>query len=390
METKDASSLTNSSVSDLDKTMAKKPFRINSKASIGVTTEDRRTTKDSTKDMTSSVKSPLTSQSHPLTKKSAFRLRELDENEQENSQLSLVANNLLMTRVKEDKLKYQQFLERLGLMKYYDQLWDLGVDSLEGLSKVTVEDFNHLYIPAGVQIKLQLELKKAGLGFETQTKEMGLDTSDLPGKNQNGPELGQTEQPKKTSKLNFGIKMRADPPPPAKQMCTMSIETDPIDDDNIPLNVDEDVGPLNHRLPPSTKEIVSKTDPFQKQGKAASSSTDGQVAAGQLITSQSETKEAFNFASIGGSDWVNCFDDLYQGNEDSNFSAGNYRLSSQGYEGSQANLGKKTRPPSTRVACYGCFRQMEPEEAFDHRHMPGKVASSNAAVLLEGVHAEGV
>lgn len=390
METKDASSLTNSSVSDLDKTMAKKPFRINNKASIGVTTEDRRTTKDSAKDINSSIKSPLTSQTLPQTKRSAFKLRELDENEQENSQLSLVANNLLMNRVKEDKLKYQQFLERLGLMKYYDQFWDLGVDSLEGLSKVTVEDFNHLYIPAGVQIKLQLELKKAGLGFETPTKEMALDTSDLPGRSQPQPELPQNDKPKITSKLNFGIKMKPDQQVPAKQTCTMSIETDPIDDDDIPLNVDEDLQSANQRIVLSKRELGSKNDTIQKNARPSSTSTDSQVAPGKLITTQNDTNEVFSFANLGSSEWVNCFTDLYLGNPDSNSYAANYSSSSKGHEGGQVNFPKKQRPPSTRVACYGCFLQMEPEEAFDHRHMPGKVVRSNPAFLLKSLYSEGV
>ena len=85
---------------------------------------------------------------------------------------------MLNTRVKEDKKELEVLLEKLGLMRVYDQLWDLGVDSLEGLSRVQTEDFNHMMIPAGTQLKIQRELRKAGLHKDQEVKEVGM-TADL-------------------------------------------------------------------------------------------------------------------------------------------------------------------------------------------------------------------
>lgn len=57
-------------------------------------------------------------------------------------------------RIGEDKVEFQDFLEKANLMKYYDQLWEIGVDNLDELANCTVEDFNNLKIPMGHQVKI--------------------------------------------------------------------------------------------------------------------------------------------------------------------------------------------------------------------------------------------
>lgn len=376
VETKDASSLTNSSVSDLEKTMPKKPFRINSKATIAVSTEDKKVSKDSAKELKPAMRSPLPSQSTTPMTTSKFKLIELDESERENSELSLLANKLLMNRVKEDKVKYQQFLERLGLMKYYDPFWDLGVDSLEGLSKLTVEDYNHLYIPAGIQIKIQLELKKSGMGIESQTKEMALDTNDLPGAALLRTSINETDKPKAAPKLNFGIKMKANKPAATVTMCSMAIETEPVDDKHIPLNVEEDLIQSRPRISPDRPKNSIETSFGPVTKKATKESGQSPRDSTESVTAQSETKTPFSFAAIGDGEWKNCFEELYTGQSGAS-PGGQFNLgSSYGVTASAGqSFGARTQQ-TKRVACYCCFRQMEEDEAFDHRHMPGKVGSS--------------
>jgi hypothetical protein len=67
-------------------------------------------------------------------------------------------------------------MERTGIMRYYDGLWDLGVDSLQSLSKVTIEEFNQLFVPAGTQIKIQRELKRQGILLDDEVKDMSTAT----------------------------------------------------------------------------------------------------------------------------------------------------------------------------------------------------------------------
>jgi hypothetical protein len=370
VESKDASSLTNSSVSDLEKTMPKKPFRINSKASVGVSTEEKKSTKPTVKDLSSSIMPSQSSQTNIQPKPVKFRLADLDEGELENSQLSLMANKVLMNRVKEDKVQYQQFLERLGLMKYYDQFWELGIDSLEGLSKVTVEDFNHLYIPAGTQIKIQKELKKAGVNQVSQTQDMGLDTSDLPSNDLNITPLRKTVETKTTPKINFGIKMKATNKPTVVTTCSMAIETDPVDSSDIPLNVNED-------LPPASISSIS-TKPKTKKVTFSSSGTQSDISASDqplhefpnYSTHNTVESAPFSFTNIGGAEWTNCFDTL---NDEQRGQGRSGYIFQRGPGAVLMTPAPPNLGPSTRVSCYSCFRQLEPEEAFDHRHMPGKV-----------------
>ena len=383
METKDASSLTNSSVSDLDKTMPKKPFRISSKVSVGLSTEDKKQSRQIVRDQ--KPQNQINRLRPVPTGQYAVKslLNNFEDNPEEISSSSLLAGSILAGRVKEDLKEYESFLDRLGLMQYYDRLWEIGVDSLDGLAKVTVEDYNHLFVPAGSQIKIQRELKKIGRGADPGTKEMAIDTEDL---SEGASELKKIPQPatgKLQSRLNFGVKMKATPAPVQVTTCSMAIETDPVDDHDMPLNVNEDkdlssdISSLQH--PVNTRDQMNcsvQTEPLPCLEEPSQ----------QEEPAKPEQGFAFSFANIGGSEWTNCFG----GNTGTQFSMEPVQRKPREERAIASKLVSMSTGtvagPSNSVACYGCFKLAEADETYEHRQMPSKVISTELDVLLFEMH----
>lgn len=133
-----------------------------------------------------------------------FYLSEIGSQSAIEQQLIANISKNIMGRVDGDKRDYENFLEDRGLMKYYDTFFDIGVSSLDELSKMTVEDFNNLFIPMGHQIKIEKGLKK--LGYAQVEKKVSnasaaMATDDI-----------QENIPKSNNylngKLNFGIKVK--------------------------------------------------------------------------------------------------------------------------------------------------------------------------------------
>jgi hypothetical protein len=370
----DTSSLTNSSVSDLEKTLPKKPFRINSKVSVGLSTEDKKQTKSVQPQLKGQTQSIQTTTNLTQTLAPRVKLKDLNSDNNEDIEFGAFAGTMIQNRVKEDRLQYEEFLERLGLMKYYDKLWDIGVDSLEGLSKVTVEDYNHLFIPAGIQIKIQRELRFAGVGQESQTKDAGIGTDDTLKTSANIDSNSPKRAPKKTTQLNFGIKMKAESTPAKVQVCTMAIETDPIDEGDIPLNVNEDYHEKNtstesrqatiHDLVKRTKEIQTQVD----ENNSLPNKPKIPVQVEEVKTNP------FSFTGIGGSEWSNNFAEiLYSNDKNENQSS----INSRQFESTFHPMKPRELKVTNRVACYGCFKQIEPAESFHHKNLTNKVDPIN-------------
>lgn len=379
VQSKEASSLTNSSVSDLDKTLPKKPFRINSKASVAVSTEDKRAARPLLRDTKKPVMTSQSSQISAPAKSVNFKLNDLAAEDNDGLAMSDLANQILTNRVKEDRKIYEEFLERLGLMKYYDRLWEIGIDSLDGLSRVTVEDFNHMFIPAGTQIRIQLELKKAGHGAANHMKDVSMGTEDEGDSNMYSGELQSKAQTKTRPALNFGINMKKSQAPFKPAMCSMAIETDPVDDKDIPLNVDEDLGKKHSLEPPQNENKSQVLENKSLNISSKRSTVEMAIAATSTEDVEPDVSKPFSFAGLGGAEWTNYQSVPY---DFSSSSVNNNSSAGRPLQTSSAGTMPRKLKVTNRVACYGCFKQVEPEDTLVHKHLPSRVMFSNQGVLL--------
>lgn len=331
---------------DLEKTLPKKnAFRIKKTVSIAVGTDDKKTSRP-----TQAIpQNPL------LTQTSSLKLNDLRSREEEASPNAAFLQNILRGRISEDKRLLDQFLEKHGLMKFYDQLWEIGVDSLEGLSKVTFVEFNAMYMTAGYQLKIQKELKNLGICRESETKDMAVTTdfeapaAPLP----RPPAPAPNPSSLKSGKLNFGISLKK-----AEKTHSVSVGTDSLPgDENMPLNVETEAGPSLPAKAPSSplpaKRVKFADDPPASPPKPATGAP------------------AFSFAAVGGTTWKNeLFVERF----------GSPESSTQGL----------SRDPVKKASCYCCFRPVSEDEAFTHRILAGKVASGEPVLLLEQVPQSGV
>jgi len=322
---------------DLEKTLPKKnAFRIKKTVSIAVGTDDKkpaRPTQANSRDIL-------------LTQSSGLRLTDLKAREEEGSTNASLLQNILKGRISEDKRQLDQFLEKHGLMKFYDQLWELGVDSLEGLSKVTFVEFNAMYMTAGYQLKIQKELKKLGITKDNETKDIAVGTDPeavavaLP--RQPAPHSNPSHL--KAGKLNFGISLKK-----AEKTHSVSTGTDALPgDSDMPLNVETDPA-----KPPSNKQATRRV-------KFADDQTHSSPP------KHSSDAPAFSFASIGGDTWKN-------------------ELFEERFSAPEASAAANSRSQAKKASCYCCFRPVSEEEAFSHRILSGKVVVAQPVLLFAEV-----
>lgn len=397
---KDIALATINSTSDLEKTAPrKKTFRISSNTSsvgVGTTTEERRISANSSsklpandsqvEDKSAQAQSSQVSENNSITgdwsrktvktrlvalpdalnqtqsskqhSGTTLRLTDLGGNAQSEqkteTQLTL---KLLNSRIKEDKKDYQEFLEALGLMRYYDELWELGVDTLEALANVDVEQLNLMKMPAGVQIKMQRELKKRGYQSEGEIRDMavGTDANDSHIQITENPAAGSVKQAKvsniKDGKLNFGIKVQK------IEKTSESIGTDPLPfDDDIPLNINTDGGGGKVMIPSSLK---TKLEPTNSKSKS--------------ISQQATPAEKFSFASLGDTNWDNLM--AFQSDPSALTLVDNNKQKN--------SMSNHTRPVTAKkVSCYSCYKSVPEDEAYTHRSLISKVISFDRSISV--------
>ena len=315
--------------SDLDKTLPKKnTFRIKKTVSIAIGTDDNKISKAPLKSLKKSQ----------VAVSNGLRLGDLRSLDKEVPKDIGAINNILNARINDDKIEYEKFLNRLGLMRYYDQLWDIGVDSLEGLSKVTFIDYNALNIVAGMQLKIQRELKNIGITREPQTKNASIGTEPS-GETITTIKLTSTSE-NNQRKLNFGIKL-------SKLEQThhdMSIGTDPIPDgSDIPLNVETE----------NNQTVINNDSTRYKNKKARFEDSHT-----ENIQKQQEPKPTFSFTSLGSEKWSNFEFEMPKLNDN---------IENESRRVFKENSLKK-------VGCYGCYKSLPEEDTLTHKKMPNKVA----------------
>ena len=315
--------------SDLDKTLPKKnTFRIKKTVSIAIGTDDNKISKAPLKSLKKSQ----------VAVSNGLRLGDLRSLDKEVPKDIGAINNILNARINDDKIEYEKFLNRLGLMRYYDQLWDIGVDSLEGLSKVTFIDYNALNIVAGMQLKIQRELKNIGITKEPQTKNASIGTEPS-GETITTIKLTSTSE-NNQRKLNFGIKL-------SKLEQThhdMSIGTDPIPDgSDIPLNVETE----------NNQTVINNDSTRYKNKKARFEDSHT-----ENIQKQQEPKPTFSFTSLGSEKWSNLEFEIPKLNDN---------IENESRRVFKENSLKK-------VGCYGCYKSLPEEDTLTHKKMPNKVA----------------
>ena len=315
--------------SDLDKTLPKKnTFRIKKTVSIAIGTDDNKISKAPLKSLKKSQ----------VAVSNGLRLGDLRSLDKEVPKDIGAINNILNARINDDKIEYEKFLNRLGLMRYYDQLWDIGVDSLEGLSKVTFIDYNALNIVAGMQLKIQRELKNIGITKEPQTKNASIGTEPS-GETITTIKLTSTSE-NNPRKLNFGIKL-------SKLEQThhdMSIGTDPIPDgSDIPLNVETE----------NNQTVINNDSTRYKNKKARFEDSHT-----ENIQKQQEPKPTFSFTSLGSEKWSNFEFEMPKLNDN---------IENESRRVFKENSLKK-------VGCYGCYKSLPEEDTLTHKKMPNKVA----------------
>lgn len=315
--------------SDLDKTLPKKnTFRIKKTVSIAIGTDDNKISKAPLKSLKKSQ----------VAVSNGLRLGDLRSLDKEVPKDIGAINNILNARINDDKIEYEKFLNRLGLMRYYDQLWDIGVDSLEGLSKVTFIDYNALNIVAGMQLKIQRELKNIGITKEPQTKNASIGTEPS-GETITTIKLTSTSE-NNQRKLNFGIKL-------SKLEQThhdMSIGTDPIPDGSyMPLNVETE----------NNQTVINNDSTRYKNKKARFEDSHT-----ENIQKQQEPKPTFSFTSLGSEKWSNFEFEMPKLNDN---------IENESRRVFKENSLKK-------VGCYGCYKSLPEEDTLTHKKMPNKVA----------------
>jgi len=153
----------------------------------------------------------------------------LSELKDKENKLIQNIQNSIRGRIASEKQEFQQFIDNRGLGSYYDRLWDVGIETLEALASLGVEQLNELKIPLGHQIKIEKGLKELGYIqpdqnttkstklIDTVTKPntnmvtcgMGTDDLEQPIKIENpklSDSISQRAEVKPKGKLNFGVK----------------------------------------------------------------------------------------------------------------------------------------------------------------------------------------
>lgn len=341
----------------------------------------------------------------------------------QNQEEGLLAS-ILSARIKQDKDELQVFLEKLGLMKFYDRLWDIGVDSLEGLAHVKVEEWNMMYVPAGTQMKIERELKKMGISAAGQAHDMAIGTDDL--------EAAESKPaiPERGLFAKYGIKMKK-----AEHSQTQSspLGTETVNDmkishsaaikspkqptmmsfggtqteetDSMPLNVEMDQGPIvrvveiRSKAPlksilkgPSLADSSPRTNrntanPSISAKKKAKFTLDGSTGTA-FETTQYGTQAStgfFSFANLGSNQWSigSAIVDHDERSTSSTPKADKPNLNSQG-KPAKTSAGASTQEAvalklnyvqkyqSRKVSCYSCYKTFDELEAMTHRSLPGR------------------
>lgn len=336
-----------------------KQFRIVKKANVGVSTDDSR--------MYRSGPSNFLSKSLQLADLS--RTVENTSQQQENSKLT---SEMLVARVQSDREEYDSFMERTGILKYYDGLWDLGVDSLQSLSKVTIEEFNQLFVPAGTQIKIQRELKRQGILLDDEVKHMSTATdkqyleeprliTSLVSENELLP-----SKRVESKGLNFGIKVQK-VETKIHTYCSegVSCETEPVEFNDMPLNVEEGGGPGKIMIPRLAKDAQAN---FKKKktvtfvGEKASTVQ----SARSIDEGKGNQPAVFSLFAVGGSNWENTFDILGYGDS---------------WNGHQGKIEKVLVPTSIstekrefeKKSCFSCYKMFDISAAYTHKLLKERV-----------------
>lgn len=336
-----------------------KQFRIIKKANVGVSTDDSR--------MYRSGPSNFLSKSVHLTE-----LNKTVENLSQQQQNSKLASEMLLARVQSDREQYDFFMEKTGIMRFYDGLWDLGVDSLQSLSKVTIEEFNQLFVPAGTQIKIQRELKRQGILLDDEVKDMGTATDQ---QYLEEPKLitsvvsegdWQGSQTNRSKGLSFGIKVqKVETNIQTKTSEGVSCGTEPVDFNDMPLNVEEGGGPGKIMIPRSVKAAEAnfkkkKTVTFVGEKTIPVQTEDN-------IDHKKENKGSpFSFFSIGGGSWENNFDILGL---------------SGGWNAEEEKKERILIPTSIstekrefeKKSCFSCYKMFEISSAYTHKLLKDRV-----------------
>ena len=281
-------------------------------------------------------------------KNSPFRLGELNNRSEEEATM-LTA--FLGGRVKENKKEYEAFLEKQGLMGWYDGLWELGVNSLDELAEVSIESFNKIKMPAGFQIRLQRELKRVAVDRDHGPKDIAIETEMEP------PEVLKRDIKEiKLYSSSDRTKPLKDQSFATAQVMNKSIGIDPLpyEEGSMPLNVDSDSGG------PGVERIIVPKN-FKKGKKAEQLSVDQGEKKDSNQTSQGAR---FTFASLGPTSWENILA---------------VPTKEEGTTVFSKVIATSVPPKKT---CFCCFRRVEENEAIVHRLLPDKVGRANRVLLL--------
>lgn len=137
----------------------------------------------------------------PTSSDKVLKVSLLGKSEKQLTKSLNIQNNidLLSSRIKarmdSDEREVENFQGELNLMRYYDRFWDAGFTSKDMLLNMGTEDLNRLLVPAGHQIKIDIELNKLKVAAGQATQEMCCGTDDLEEMMENNPNIVKASKP---------------------------------------------------------------------------------------------------------------------------------------------------------------------------------------------------
>ena len=96
----------------------------------------------------------------------------------QQASLDLLSSRI-QARMDSDERDIEKFLGGLELMRYYDKFWDYGLTNKDLLLNCGIEDLNAMFIPAGHQIKIEIELGKLKAEAGLANGDVGCGTDDM-------------------------------------------------------------------------------------------------------------------------------------------------------------------------------------------------------------------